>query len=184
MVQPTHTPFNSDFTAVSAAPSHTSAPSSPHPVEDTGSPAAPSSPSISGQSISRETTTDSGPATEVPSVLSGSSQQTPPKTGRTAAGMTLPQKAGSLEQYPETMEALRNMGKLKENFSKLEARVAALEAGKVDQSQLTHLRELITNKGNFISPDFAILVNYGMLTDLKTMKSHSSPFVTLSDQQQ
>lgn len=51
------------------------------------------------------------------------------------------------------MEALRSIGKLKETFNKLEARVVVLEEGKVEQSQLTQLRELIANKGKGASPD-------------------------------
>lgn len=69
------------------------------------------------------------------------------------------------------MEALRNIGKLKEKHNKLEARLAALEEGKLDQTQLAQLRELITNKGNFISPDAApsylLSVTYRASTDLK-----------------
>ncbi|XP_044037516.1 glutamine-rich protein 2 isoform X2 [Siniperca chuatsi] len=148
VVQPAYTPFNSNFPAVNTAPSHTSTPSSSHPVEDTGRPAAPSSPSISGQISTLQEVTDARPATEAPSVLSGPPQQTHPKTGQTAAGMPLSRKASGSERYPETVEALRNISKLKERFNKLEARVAALEEGKVDHSQLTHLRELITNKGS------------------------------------
>ncbi|XP_035852923.1 glutamine-rich protein 2 isoform X3 [Sander lucioperca] len=111
----TYKPFNSNFTAVRT--------SSPHPVKDTGRPAAPSSPSISGQ-ISTDTRT----ATEPPSVPSG-----PPQP--------LAREASS----SETAEALKNIGKLKEGFGELEARVAALEEDKVDQSQLMHLKKLIAN---------------------------------------
>lgn len=134
----TYTPLNSNFTAVNAAHPHTSTPSSAHPVEDT-EPAAPTSPSISGLS---STLQEAAPATDAPSVPSN----------RAAAGASPSQRASSSERYPETVEALRNVGKLKERFDKLEARVAALEEVKVDQSQLTHLRELITNEGNFMSP--------------------------------
>ncbi|XP_049417509.1 uncharacterized protein C16orf96 [Epinephelus fuscoguttatus] len=137
----TYGPFNSNFTPVNSAPSHTSMPSSPHPVEDTSQRSAPSSPTIPGQIL-----TDTQTATEAPSVLLGPPQQTHPKIGSMAAGTSLTQKAGSLERYSETVEALRDIGKLRERFSKLETRVAALEEGKVDQSQLTHLKELITNK--------------------------------------
>lgn len=57
-------------------------------------------------------------------------------------------KAGDSERYPEMMSALRNIGKQRDTFNKLEARVAALEEAKVEQSELTHIRELITHKGN------------------------------------
>lgn len=63
---------------------------------------------------------------------------------------------GGSEHYPEAVEALRDIGKLREKFGKLEAHVAALEEGKVDQSQLALLRGLITKKGNIISPDCSV----------------------------
>ncbi|XP_042360272.1 glutamine-rich protein 2 [Plectropomus leopardus] len=122
--QATYTPFNSNFTAEKTATSHTSTPSSPHPVEDTGQPAAPM--------ISAQISTDTGTATGAPSVLSGPLQQTRAKTDSTAANTPLTQKASSVERYSDTVEALRDIGKLRERFSKLEARVAALEEGKLD----------------------------------------------------
>ncbi|KAM9843908.1 glutamine-rich protein 2 [Aulostomus maculatus] len=61
----------------------------------------------------------------------------------------LPQLTGSgADRYPETVEALRNLGQLREAHSKLDGRVAALEEGKVDQAQLAPLRELISCKGS------------------------------------
>ena len=85
--------------------------------------------------------TDAQPATGAPAVLSGPPQQTRPS---------------SSERYPETVEALRSIGKLRKTFNKVEARVVALEDGKADKSQLSHLKELVTNKGNFISPDLIV----------------------------
>lgn len=154
VLKPTNTPVNSDLPAVHAAPPHTSTPSSSsHPVEDTGRPAAPSSPprppAIPGHISPLREVTDSRPDTEAPSVPSPKAPQTHPKA---AAVTPLSRHASGSERYPETVEALRNIGKLKERFNKLEARVAALEEVKLDQSQLTHLRELVT-KGNFISAD-------------------------------
>ncbi|TDH03360.1 hypothetical protein EPR50_G00162420 [Perca flavescens] len=78
-------------------------------------------------------------ATERPSVPSGPPQH--PAAGPTAAGAPLAQEANG----SETAEALKNIGKLTEGFGKLEARVASLEEDKVDQSQLMHLKKLITN---------------------------------------
>ncbi|XP_010770570.1 uncharacterized protein [Notothenia coriiceps] len=130
-IRPTHTPFHGSFTAANTTPSHTSTPSSPSPLEDPSRPTAPGSLD-----------------TEAPSVPSGPPQQTDPETGGTAAATLLPRKASGSERYAETVDALRNMGKLKESFSKLEARVAALEQGKLEPSQLKHLKELITNKGS------------------------------------
>ncbi|XP_074511859.1 uncharacterized protein LOC141780494 isoform X2 [Sebastes fasciatus] len=85
----------------------------------------------------------SGP-TGAPSVLSGPTGQT--NTRLTAAGRPLTHKARSTEIYSETVEALRDIGKLKERFSKLEVCVEAVEEGKVDKSQL---KQLITNKDSF-----------------------------------
>ncbi|XP_033998705.1 extracellular matrix-binding protein ebh [Trematomus bernacchii] len=130
-IRPTHTPFHGSFTAANTTPSHTSTPSSPGPLEDPSRPTAPGSLD-----------------TEAPSVPSGPPQQTDPETGGTAAATLLPRKASGSERYTETVDALRNIGKLKESFSKLEARVAALEQGKLEPSQLKHLKELITNKGS------------------------------------
>ncbi|KAK1878267.1 Extracellular matrix-binding protein ebh [Dissostichus eleginoides] len=136
VIRPTNTPFHGSFTAANTTPSHTSTPSSPHPLEDPSRPTAP-------VSLDRE----------APSVPSEPPQQTDPETGGTAVATLLPRKASGSERYTETVDALRNIGKLKESFSKLEARVAALEQGKLEPSQLKHLKELITNKGNGIAPD-------------------------------
>ncbi|XP_039979920.1 glutamine-rich protein 2 isoform X2 [Xiphias gladius] len=145
-VKPIHAPFNSNFPAGNT--SDTSMSSSPHPVEDTVRTTAPSSPVISGEILNLQEATGARPATETSSVLSGTPQQTHSKTGPEDAGMPLSREASSSERYPETVEALRNIGKLKEKFSKLEARVVALEEGKVDQTQLAQLKEVVTNKGS------------------------------------
>ncbi|XP_039680354.1 glutamine-rich protein 2 isoform X2 [Perca fluviatilis] len=78
--------------------------------------------------------------TERPSVPSGPPQH--PAAGPTGAGAPLAQEANG----SETAEALKKIGKLTEGFGKLKARVAALEEDKVDQSQLMHLKNLITNQ--------------------------------------
>ncbi|KAM6957125.1 uncharacterized protein FYW47_011227 [Aplochiton taeniatus] len=61
--------------------------------------------------------------------------------------------ASGAERYPKTVEALKNIGRLKERHDNLEARVGLLEAGKVDQAQLLHLQELITDMGDRDLPD-------------------------------
>ncbi|XP_040918160.1 glutamine-rich protein 2 [Toxotes jaculatrix] len=139
VIRPSHSPFSSNVTAV-----NTSSPPHDHTVRT----AAPCSPESSGQTLSLQESTGTQPATETSSVLSGPPQQTHPKAGPVAAGVSLFRKANGSERYPETVEALRNISKLKEKFNKLEARVAALEEGKVDQTQLAQLRELITDKGS------------------------------------
>ncbi|XP_018523980.1 glutamine-rich protein 2 isoform X4 [Lates calcarifer] len=126
LVKPTLSPFSCNFT------SDTSTSSSTHPVQDSVRTTAPGPPEILTLQEATET----------------SSVQTHPETGPVAAGTALSRKASGSERYSETVEALRNIGKLKEKFSKLEARVAALEEGKVDQTQLDQLREVVTNKGS------------------------------------
>lgn len=56
------------------------------------------------------------------------------------------------EHYLEAVEALRDISKLREKFSKLQACVVELEEGKLDQSQLTRVKELITHKGTTVEP--------------------------------
>ncbi len=130
-------PVNSN---VSAEPSHSDTHFSPQPVQFTA-PAASLSPSICGQ------ISDTHTATEVPAGHTG----------------LLFLNTSTLQRHLETVEALRDIGKLKETFSKLEARVAALEEGKVDESQPTQLRELMENTGNLTSPDGAFLCIYYVL---------------------
>nr|XP_046270713.1 glutamine-rich protein 2 [Scatophagus argus] len=124
----TGSPQKATFTPLN---SH-SPPPTPQPVGETGSPAAPISP--------RE---ELGTR---PPVLSGLPQRTHPGTGQAAARI-LPCQSGP-ERYPETVEALRSISKLTERFSELGARVAALEEGKVEQVELSHLRELLTEQGS------------------------------------
>ncbi|XP_042172261.1 glutamine-rich protein 2-like [Oncorhynchus tshawytscha] len=61
--------------------------------------------------------------------------------------------ASGAEHYPETVEALRDVGRLRERHNTLETRVELLEAGKADQAQLQHLRELLTDLGDRDVPD-------------------------------
>ncbi|XP_051244497.1 glutamine-rich protein 2 isoform X3 [Dicentrarchus labrax] len=139
--KPTLTSLNLNITAVKTAPSHTSASSSPpDPGEVTSDTAAPGSPSVSGQISPPQEATDT-----LPGAPEASSVPSEPKT-RPAAGVS--RKASGSGRYQETVEALRNIGKLKERFNKLEARVVALETENLDKSELTHLRELIANKGS------------------------------------
>ncbi|KAM9472813.1 uncharacterized protein ACWYII_007990 isoform 3-T3 [Salvelinus alpinus] len=61
--------------------------------------------------------------------------------------------ASGAERYPETVEALRDVGRLRERHNTLETRVELLEAGKADQAQLQHLREHLTDMGDRDVPD-------------------------------
>lgn len=72
---------------------------------------------------------------ESPSILSG------------GCGIPLAGKTSSSERHLEALEILRDISKLREKFCKLEARVMALEEGKVDRVELTQLKELISNHG-------------------------------------
>ncbi|XP_026220298.1 glutamine-rich protein 2 isoform X1 [Anabas testudineus] len=142
-VRPTHTPLSSSFTAANI--SYTSTPSSPSPVDDAVRTASPTPPVISAEISTVQQATDVQP-TEPSSVLSP--QQTHLETDLMTAGIPLSRATSGSERYSETMETLRNIGKLKENFDKMEARLAALEEGKVDKVELTNLSELITNTGS------------------------------------
>ncbi|XP_064862816.1 uncharacterized protein C16orf96 [Oncorhynchus nerka] len=61
--------------------------------------------------------------------------------------------ASGAERYPETVEALRDVGRLRERHNTLETRVELLEAGKADQAQLQHLWELLPDMGDRDVPD-------------------------------
>ncbi|XP_029282746.1 glutamine-rich protein 2 [Cottoperca gobio] len=129
--RPTHTPV------------HSSTPSPPHPVGDNGRPAAPSPPANSPQIPA-----DPRAGTEAPLAPSEPPWQTDPEAVLKAAATLLPRKASGSERHAETVEALRNIDKLKESFSDLEARVAALEEGSGDalnnpMDQLNQQRALI-----------------------------------------
>ncbi|XP_069381650.1 cytospin-A-like isoform X2 [Paralichthys olivaceus] len=128
-VEPAHKLLNISLT------SDRSTTSSPRSVSDTVSKAAPRSPAISGDIFREESSTRTiAESSSVPSA--------PPLQNQTASW-----KSRNLELYSDTVEALRNAVRLKDKFNWLEARVAALEEGKVDHTQLTPLRDAITNKG-------------------------------------
>lgn len=110
-------------------PPRTSGFSSLLPVQDS------CRPSTAERSFSVQEESDSQRAKDSPSILS---------EGR---GMPLAGKTSSSERRLEALEILRDIGKLREKFCKLEARVAALEEGKVDRVELTQLKELISNHG-------------------------------------
>nr|XP_029135730.1 uncharacterized protein C16orf96-like [Labrus bergylta] len=100
----------------------------PSTHEPSHTPSPPRSPSMFGQTLEEE------------------EAHTHPDAGRSPAGPPLsPNTSGS---DPETAEAVLSLRKLMARFSKLEALVTVLKEGKVDKSQLTHLRELIDNKGS------------------------------------
>ncbi|KAM3597472.1 uncharacterized protein V6R79_005064 [Siganus canaliculatus] len=118
-----------------------------HPRDSSRTPTPDSTRDTGGPRKGQETT-DTQSSTGPSLVQPGASQQTPPKAGPAAADTPLPVKAGGPERHPETVEALRNIGRLREEFSELEARVVVLEEGKVDRTLITELRELIADRGS------------------------------------
>ncbi|XP_059406685.1 glutamine-rich protein 2 isoform X4 [Carassius carassius] len=61
----------------------------------------------------------------------------------TVTGRRLSRVSIGAERYPETVEALMEVGGLRDRHESLEARVGQLEANKADQTQLQHLRDLL-----------------------------------------
>lgn len=130
---PKNKPFNRNVSA-----SKTTAPRS-------SSPAASPSAEASGETLILQETTAAAEALDAPadrqSLQQSTAEQEPP-------GLDLLGVTGGPERHLEALEALRDISKLREKFSKLQARVVELEEGKLEQSQLTHVTELITNKGS------------------------------------
>ncbi|XP_042576805.1 glutamine-rich protein 2 isoform X2 [Cyprinus carpio] len=61
----------------------------------------------------------------------------------TVTGRRLSRVSIGAERYPETVEALMEVGGLRDRHESLEARVGQLESNKADQTQLQHLRDLL-----------------------------------------
>ncbi|CAI5676498.1 unnamed protein product [Oreochromis niloticus] len=135
----TSSPSCSDLTE----PPQSSTPPSSHPDKVTVGPAAPSSPNKSEAISKLQEVLDTA---ERASVQSGPPPQTGVKAG--SAGKPLASDSNSSTPSPEAVEALRSVSQLQERLVQVEARVAALEKRKADQSQLAELRELIAIKGS------------------------------------
>ncbi|XP_073670231.1 uncharacterized protein [Paramisgurnus dabryanus] len=71
----------------------------------------------------------------------------------TVAGHRLSRVSSGAEQYPETVEALIEVGGLRDRHESLEARVGQLEANKADRTELQHLNDLLTAMGERQLPD-------------------------------
>ncbi|KAG7459586.1 hypothetical protein MATL_G00212130 [Megalops atlanticus] len=70
------------------------------------------------------------------------------------SGATQEKGAGhGAERYPETVDALRHLGRLRQRHETLEARVALLETDKADHAQLQHLRDLLNDMARREVPD-------------------------------
>lgn len=71
------------------------------------------------------------------------------------------------------IKTLKNIDELKETFDELKSRVAAVEERKVDQAELTDLRELISSKGNHISLNVPSALNvYCQLLTIQSVHEH------------
>eukprot|EP00066_Takifugu_rubripes_P026352 XP_011615618.1 PREDICTED: glutamine-rich protein 2 [Takifugu rubripes] len=111
------------------------------------SPAASSSAEASGETLILQETTVTAEALDAPADQSDQSEPLQQTTAeQQPPGLDLLGVTGGPERYLEAVEALRDISKLREKFSKLQDRVVELEEGKLDQSQLTRVTELITNK--------------------------------------
>ncbi|XP_047213911.1 glutamine-rich protein 2-like isoform X2 [Girardinichthys multiradiatus] len=142
LVKPTAPPSTATSSSTTSA-----APGSPNiSVEDLTSEAAADATNVSsdgsegGVMAGHHTrTTDPTPDDVATPVLPGSIPKT---SGPTPADVFQPQETFGLDRYQETEETVRNIGKLQERFSKLEAHMVALEKQKVDWSELADLRQL------------------------------------------
>lgn len=130
---PKNKPFNRNVSALKTTPPP---------------PAASPSAEASGETSTLQETTVAADALENPADQSESLQQTTAE--QEPLGLDLLGVTGGPEHYLEAVEALRDISKLREKFSKLQARVVELEEGKLGQSQLTHITDLITNKGSIL----------------------------------
>lgn len=65
----------------------------------------------------------------------------------TVMGRQMSRVSIGAERYPETVQALMNLGKLRDRQASMEARVGQLQANKADLSQLQHLHDLLTAIG-------------------------------------
>ncbi|MED6258227.1 hypothetical protein ATANTOWER_004503 [Ataeniobius toweri] len=146
LVKPTGPPSTASSSSTTSA-----APGSPNiSVEDLTSEAAADATNVSsdgseGGVMAGHHTRTTGPTPDdvATSVLPGSIPKT---SGSTPADVFQPQETFGLDRYQETEETVRNIGKLQERFSKLEAHMVALEKQKVDWSELADLRQLNTYK--------------------------------------
>lgn len=114
------------------------------------SPAATSSAGTSGQTLALQGTTAAAGASDSPADQSAPLQRT--KADQEPGGLGLLGITGGSERYPEAVGALRDLSKLRGEFSRLQARVVELEEGKLDRSQLTRITELVADTGTKMLP--------------------------------
>ncbi len=87
----------------------------------------------------------------------------------TVMGRRLSRVSIGAERYPETVEALVEVGGLRDKHESLEARVGRLEANKADQTQFQHLRDLLNAMGT--TQTYALYLFYSIIT-LTTVTIH------------
>ncbi len=87
----------------------------------------------------------------------------------TVMGRRLSRVSIGAERYPETVEALVEVGGLRDKHESLEARVGRLEANKADQTQFQHLRDLLNAMGT--TQTYALYLFYSIIT-LTTVMIH------------
>ncbi|XP_051570784.1 uncharacterized protein LOC127450591 [Myxocyprinus asiaticus] len=71
----------------------------------------------------------------------------------TVTGRRLSRVSIGAESYPETVEALMELGRLRDRHESLETHVRQLEANKAGQIQLQHLSDLLSDMGERQIPD-------------------------------
>lgn len=75
-----------------------------------------------------------------------------PPADQEQGGVNLLGATGGWEPCSRAVEVLRDLSRLRGKFSRLQARVAELEEGKLDRSQPTHIPELTADKGTETFP--------------------------------
>ncbi|ROL49780.1 Glutamine-rich protein 2 [Anabarilius grahami] len=75
--------------------------------------------------------------------VSPSHQSPSDGTMHTVTGRPLSRVSIGAERYPETVEALKEVGRLRDRHESLEVRTGQLEANKADQTQLQHLCDVL-----------------------------------------
>ncbi|XP_072550256.1 uncharacterized protein [Salminus brasiliensis] len=83
------------------------------------------------------------------------------------------------QRYPETVEALRDVGRLQEKHKNLESRVECLEGCKADRDQVQQLRELLSDSERDIPENIREQVNHlnGLMETVLTDRDKTSELV-------
>lgn len=109
-------------------------------------------PPPSSSPAARSSAATSGPTLALQGRTAVAAAPDSPPADQEQGGVDLLGATGGLEPCPKAVEVLRDLSQLRGKFSRLQARVVELEEGKLDQSQLTHITELIADKGTETFP--------------------------------